>query len=73
MLFPVGSPYIRMVLWFLAVSIFAALGGLATLTTGASLWFGLGAAAVVGAFFRLLLSGLCPRLVTAASGPEECV
>jgi hypothetical protein len=72
---PHGPPinHRRIVLSFgLAVPIFAALGGLSTFTTGALLWLGLGAGAVVGWFFGLMLSGLCPRLVKAVFGPEDC-
>jgi hypothetical protein len=57
MLLPVGLPinHRRLMLSFgLAVPIFAALGGLVTFTTGAPLWKGLAAGAVVGGFFGLL-------------------
>jgi hypothetical protein len=55
----------------IAIPVFAALGGLATFTTGAQLWKGLAAGAVVGAFSGLLLSGLAPELVAAIFGPED--
>jgi uncharacterized membrane protein len=74
MLFPVGPPikYSRVVLSFgVAVPVFAALGGLATFATGAALWKGLAAGAAVGAFFGLMLSGLCPRRVNAVFGPAD--
>jgi len=74
MLLPVGPPinHRRVVLSFgLAVLIFAALGGLMTFTTGAALWKGLAAGAVVGGFFGLMLSGLTPQLVTAVFGPRD--
>ena len=73
MLFPLAPiQYTRVVLSFgLAVPIFAALGGLVTFTTGAPLWEGLAAGAVVGGFIGLLFGRLCPRLVDAVFGPED--
>jgi hypothetical protein len=74
MLFPIGPPinYTRVLLSFgIAVPTFALLGGLVAFGNHASVWIGLGAGAVVGAFFGLMLSGLCPRLVNAVFGPED--
>jgi hypothetical protein len=73
MIFPLAPiHYTRVVLSFgLAVPVFAALGGLATFTTGAPLWKGLMAGAAVGAFFGLMLSGLAPGLVAVIFGPED--
>jgi uncharacterized membrane protein len=74
MLFPVAPAihHLRIALSFgIAVTIFAALGGLATFTTGAPLWKGLMAGAAVGAFFGQMLSGLAPGLVATIFGPED--
>jgi hypothetical protein len=73
MLFPNAPPinHTRVVLSFgIGVPVFAALG-LVTFTRGAPLWKGLAAGAVVGGFFGLMFSGLCPRLVNAVFGPED--
>ena len=55
----------------LAVPLFAALGGLATFTTGAPLWKGHVAGALVDRFCGLMFSGPAPRLVTPVFGPRE--
>jgi len=39
--------------------------------TGDALWRGLAAGAVVGGFFGLVLSGLCPQRIDALFGPED--
>jgi hypothetical protein len=71
---PFGPPinHRRIVLSFgVAVPIFVALGGLATLKTGAPQWKGLATGAVVGGFVRLMVSRRGPGQVTAIFGPPD--